>query len=335
MLARLACCRSYCSRASLRWRSFFPATPVVLPRQWCHVLISETSRIVPGRCRLRRLCYRFVALADRSVACTSSARPNHCASPRGGWPVLIAGFPAGSFAANCYVVAPGPGEECVIIDPGQDAEPGIDGDPRRAPAQAGGGRWSPTATSTTSGRWRRCAAPGTSPPTSTRPTGRCSPTPPGGFACRPASSCSAGLTFTEPDDVVELADGMTLRLAGVELVVDHAPGHTPGLGDVPGGAGRDVLGRPAVRRLDRPDRPARRRLPDHPGQPGAGVPDRCRTTSRCCPGTGRRRPSAPSGPATRSWPASPPAGPGPLTGPGRARARRPSAAAAPDRAAGL
>ena len=39
--------------------------------------------------------------------------------------MLIAGFPAGSFAANCYVVAPGPGEECVIIDPGQDAEAGI------------------------------------------------------------------------------------------------------------------------------------------------------------------------------------------------------------------
>jgi hydroxyacylglutathione hydrolase len=37
-----------------------------------------------------------------------------------------------------------------------------------------------------------------------------------------------GLTFTEPDDVIPLDDGMTLRLAGVELVVDHAPGHTPG-----------------------------------------------------------------------------------------------------------
>ena len=40
--------------------------------------------------------------------------------------MLVAGFPAGSFAANCYLVAPAPGEECVIIDPGQDAEPGIE-----------------------------------------------------------------------------------------------------------------------------------------------------------------------------------------------------------------
>ena len=40
--------------------------------------------------------------------------------------MLVAGFPAGAFAANCYVVASAPGEECVIIDPGQDAEPGIE-----------------------------------------------------------------------------------------------------------------------------------------------------------------------------------------------------------------
>jgi glyoxylase-like metal-dependent hydrolase (beta-lactamase superfamily II) len=39
--------------------------------------------------------------------------------------MLIAGFPAGAFAANCYVVAPGPGEQCLIVDPGQDAEPEI------------------------------------------------------------------------------------------------------------------------------------------------------------------------------------------------------------------
>src|SRR5690606_28875104 len=37
-----------------------------------------------------------------------------------------------------------------------------------------------------------------------------------------------GLEFTEPDDVRELRDGETLKLAGLELRVDHAPGHTPG-----------------------------------------------------------------------------------------------------------
>ena len=37
-----------------------------------------------------------------------------------------------------------------------------------------------------------------------------------------------GLEFTEPDDVKELADGMTLSLVGLEIIVDHAPGHTGG-----------------------------------------------------------------------------------------------------------
>ncbi len=32
--------------------------------------------------------------------------------------MLIAGFPAGAWGTNCYVVAPAAGEECVIIDPG-------------------------------------------------------------------------------------------------------------------------------------------------------------------------------------------------------------------------
>ena len=39
--------------------------------------------------------------------------------------MLIAGFPAGSWAANCYVVATGPGAECVVVDPGQDAAAGV------------------------------------------------------------------------------------------------------------------------------------------------------------------------------------------------------------------
>ena len=39
--------------------------------------------------------------------------------------MLIAGFPAGSFGTNCYVVANGPGEPCLIIDPGQDAIDGV------------------------------------------------------------------------------------------------------------------------------------------------------------------------------------------------------------------
>ncbi|GGM49433.1 hydrolase [Dactylosporangium sucinum] len=36
------------------------------------------------------------------------------------------------------------------------------------------------------------------------------------------------LTWTEPDDVAPLEGGLVLRIAGLELTVDHAPGHTRG-----------------------------------------------------------------------------------------------------------
>jgi glyoxylase-like metal-dependent hydrolase (beta-lactamase superfamily II) len=146
---------------------------------------------------------------------------------REGSPVLIAGFPAGSFATNCYVVAPGPGEECVIIDPGQDAEPGV----TELLAEY---RLRPVAVLATHGHvdhiWSVapvCGAQGI--PAYIHPADRDLLSDPAkGFPLQVGQQLFRGLTFTEPDDVIALADGMTLRLAGVELVVDHAPGHTPG-----------------------------------------------------------------------------------------------------------
>jgi len=141
--------------------------------------------------------------------------------------VLIAGFPAGSFATNCYVVAPGPGEECIIIDPGQNAEPGV----TELLAEY---RLRPVAVLATHGHvdhiWSVapvCGAQGI--PAYIHPADRALLSDPAkGFPPQVGQQLFRGLTFTEPDDVVALADGMTLRLAGVELVVDHAPGHTPG-----------------------------------------------------------------------------------------------------------
>jgi len=37
-----------------------------------------------------------------------------------------------------------------------------------------------------------------------------------------------GLTFSEPDDVKELADGEVITMAGLEFTVGHVPGHTEG-----------------------------------------------------------------------------------------------------------
>jgi hydroxyacylglutathione hydrolase len=141
--------------------------------------------------------------------------------------VLIAGFPAGSFATNCYVVAPGPGEECVIIDPGQDAEPGV----TELLAEY---RLRPVAVLATHGHvdhiWSVAPVCGAhNIPAYIHPADRALLSDPAkGFGLQVGQQLFRGLTFTEPDDVIALTDGMTLRLAGVELVVDHAPGHTPG-----------------------------------------------------------------------------------------------------------
>jgi glyoxylase-like metal-dependent hydrolase (beta-lactamase superfamily II) len=141
--------------------------------------------------------------------------------------VLIAGFPAGSFAANCYLLATGPGQDCLIVDPGQDAEPGIEELTERY-------RLRPVAVLATHGHldhiWSVapvCGAQGI--PAYIHPSDRALLTDPArGLGLGAAQQLFGGLTLTEPDEVRELTDGMTLDLAGIELLVEHAPGHTPG-----------------------------------------------------------------------------------------------------------
>jgi glyoxylase-like metal-dependent hydrolase (beta-lactamase superfamily II) len=141
--------------------------------------------------------------------------------------VLVAGFPAGSFAANCYIVAPEAGAECVIIDPGQDAERGIE----EVLAQH---RLRPAAVLLTHGHldhiWSVAPVCGARDiPAYIHPGDRAMLTDPASaLALGPAQQLFGGLEFTEPDDVKELTDGMTLSLVGLEIVVDHAPGHTRG-----------------------------------------------------------------------------------------------------------
>ena len=190
--------------------------------------------------------------------------------------MLVTGFPAGAFAANCYVIAPAPGEECVIVDPGQDAVGGIE----EILAEH---RLKPVAVLLTHGHldhmWSVAPVCGAKNiPAYIHPADRALLSDPArGFPLGVDQQLFGGLTFSEPDDVLELTDGLTLKLAGVELTVDHAPGHTPGsvtFGRRGGAglAGRDVLRGPAVRGVDRPHRPARWGLPDDAGQPGPGVP---------------------------------------------------------------
>jgi hydroxyacylglutathione hydrolase len=141
--------------------------------------------------------------------------------------VLVTGFPAGAFAANCYLVAPAPGEECVIIDPGQDAQRGIEELLDRY-------RLKPIAVLLTHGHvdhiWSVapvCGAKGI--PAYIHPDDReMLADPAKGMSLMAKQQFLGGMTFSEPDDVKPLADGEIVPVAGLDFRVGHTPGHTPG-----------------------------------------------------------------------------------------------------------
>jgi glyoxylase-like metal-dependent hydrolase (beta-lactamase superfamily II) len=142
--------------------------------------------------------------------------------------VLIAGFPAGPWAANCYVVATGPGSECVIVDPGKDSTEGVAQVVREH-------RLKPVSVLVTHGHidhmW--CVAPvaGTYDAAAyIHPADRhLLADPMAGLSPETAGMLLGGTyEFAEPDRVAELTDLQRIELAGLEFVVDHTPGHTPG-----------------------------------------------------------------------------------------------------------
>jgi hydroxyacylglutathione hydrolase len=141
--------------------------------------------------------------------------------------VLIAGFPAGAWGTNCYLVAPAAGEECVIIDPGHEAAQGVEETIARH-------RLKPVAVILTHGHLDHvasvvpvCGAHGV--PAWLHPSDRYMLTDPEkALGMRIGGQLLGELTMGEPDDLRELADGAELALAGLSLTVAHAPGHTKG-----------------------------------------------------------------------------------------------------------
>ena len=142
--------------------------------------------------------------------------------------MLIAGFPAGPWGTNCYVIATGPGAECVVVDPGKDASAGVAEVVREH-------RLKPVSVLVTHGHidhmW--CVAPVAGSYDATayiHPADRHLLTDPmAGISPESAGMLLGGdYEFAEPDDVSELSDLQTLELAGLEFLVDHTPGHTPG-----------------------------------------------------------------------------------------------------------
>jgi hydroxyacylglutathione hydrolase len=142
--------------------------------------------------------------------------------------VLIAGFPAGPWGTNCYVAATGPGAECVVVDPGKDAASGVAEVVREH-------RLKPVAVLLTHGHidhmWSVTPVAGTYDATAfIHPEDRhLLSDPMAGISPETASMLLGGrYEFAEPDAVAELADRQIVELAGLQLTVDHTPGHTRG-----------------------------------------------------------------------------------------------------------
>ncbi|MCX4552212.1 MBL fold metallo-hydrolase [Streptomyces sp. NBC_01387] len=141
--------------------------------------------------------------------------------------MLIAGFPAGAWGTNCYLVAPAAGEECVIIDPGHRAAQGVEDALRKH-------RLKPVAVVLTHGHIDHVASVvpvcgAHDVPAWIHPADRFMMSDPEKGIGRTIGMPVMGeLTVGEPDDVKELADGAELNLAGLEFSVAHAPGHTKG-----------------------------------------------------------------------------------------------------------
>lgn len=144
--------------------------------------------------------------------------------------MLIAGFPAGPFGTNCWILAPGARSEAVIVDPGMNSRDGI----RDVLAEH---HLRPVAVMVSHGHMDHMwsvlpVCSGYDIPAWIHPDDRALLTDP--YAASWAgtreqvTAIMGPVEFGEPDDVRELGDGAQVQIAGMTFTADHAPGHTRG-----------------------------------------------------------------------------------------------------------
>jgi glyoxylase-like metal-dependent hydrolase (beta-lactamase superfamily II) len=145
--------------------------------------------------------------------------------------VLISGFPAQAFGTNCYVVAPAAGQECLVVDPGIGVLDELSVLLREH-------RLRPAAVLLTHGHLDHvfsvtpvCGAEGVPALVHADdayrlkdPISLLAPD----LRAMLAAQFGDAATWREPDDVRTFADGEVLQIAGLDVTVRHAPGHTEG-----------------------------------------------------------------------------------------------------------
>jgi hydroxyacylglutathione hydrolase len=144
--------------------------------------------------------------------------------------VLIAGIPSAIWGTNCWIVASGDGEQCLVVDPGVDVGPRLEDVMTEH-------RLHPVAVLLTHGHLDHtysvlpvCQAHDV--PAYIHPADRPQLTDPwswlGLVPGMPLPGLPQQLTFAEPDDLRELTDATTVTLADLSVAVRHTPGHTAG-----------------------------------------------------------------------------------------------------------
>jgi glyoxylase-like metal-dependent hydrolase (beta-lactamase superfamily II) len=141
--------------------------------------------------------------------------------------VLVRTDVAAAFDTNCYIVAPGRGQDCVVVDPGIGVVTELDevlAEENLRPAEV----------LLTHGHLDHCFS--VAPVCGAR--GVTAYVHPGDreMIADPAKGLSLAMTqlfggrlpYAEPQDVAMLPDAGTITVAGLEFTVDHAPGHTRG-----------------------------------------------------------------------------------------------------------
>jgi len=145
--------------------------------------------------------------------------------------VLVLGFPAAAFGTNCFVLAPAAGEECLIIDPGIGV---LD----RLEDMLVEHRLRPAAVLLTHGHLDHtysvtpvCGSHGVAARIHhddayrlKDPLELMDPM----LLSMLEQQFGKKVHWSEPSDVVEFGGGVDLQLAGLDVHVVHAPGHTEG-----------------------------------------------------------------------------------------------------------